>query len=188
MKRTLLSTRFLAVVAAATLAACSDASEQQLAPQPAALSASLLPRIVASVSRGTPLDADVVTSATVTNAGGTITVPEAGLTLKVPANALPAGTSSMTIRVTAFKGSQYAYDFAPSGVVFRQPLSFEQQIDGLPIQALLGAHVGYFKSRADLNPAAGLATTYESLPLALDILGLKIRAKIWHFSGYIAEW
>jgi hypothetical protein len=187
-------TRALLAGAALLAAACSDApNKSQLAPQSPVLSAGRLGILQGTVSRRTPLTADIQRTVVVTNAGGRIDMPEAGLLVTVPSNALPAGQSELRITVTAFKGSQVAYEFEPAGTVFRRPLQFEQNLNVLTLDSRLLAtllpHVSYFRSRSDLQPALSLATTYEDLTTTLSgLLSGKAKADIWHFSGYVVAW
>jgi hypothetical protein len=181
----------LASVAALAAAACSESP--QLGP-------SATPRFAASLTAKTSpvmhrgqaqaLAQDITRSFTVTQKGSTIEIPETGLKVKVPSNALPAGMSSMTITVTAFGGDQFGYEFEPSGVTFRQPLRFEQEIGNVGLLASLFNRpvVEYFKSRSDIDAVSGTVQTFEDLLTDLDLSGHTVKADVWHFSGYIVAW
>ena len=112
----------LASVVALAAAACSESTHSQFSPNVPKLAASLVGKTTTSMQRSKPVAQDLIRSFTVTQKGGNFEIPETGLKVKVPGDALPAGTTSMTITVTAFGGSQFGYDFEPSGVTFRKPL------------------------------------------------------------------
>lgn len=182
-----------ALAVATAVAACDKGVEQQLAPAPMALSAGKTPKVVRSIGRPHPLAQDITKSVTVGTNGGTLEIKEAGLKLTIPSHALPLGTTSMTISVTAYAGSQFAYEFEPSGTVFMRPLEFEQDVAGVNItgslvEQILGPKVQYFRSRADLDPIHGLATTLEDLLTITDVSTKKVKANVWHFSGYMVAW
>ncbi len=73
----------------------------------------------------TVLEAHRTTAHLKRSLGGSIEIPQPGLRITVPANALP---SDMTITVTAVPGRILAYEFAPHGVVFLKPLTFSQDL------------------------------------------------------------
>jgi hypothetical protein len=190
-RRTISAILFTGAALLAT--ACADTTRDQLAPSTPSMAAGLLARSSKPVERGTPVRQDLTRSVTVTNSGGTLEIPEVGLKVSIPSNALPAGQTSLTISVTAFAGNQYAYEFAPSGTQFRRPLKFEQQLDDASLRDLL-AHllnppvVAYFKSRQDINPLTGVVVTLENLLTSLDLSGRSVKADLWHFSGYVVAW
>jgi hypothetical protein len=183
----------LAVATALAVAACSDASRDQLAPSAPSLSAGRSGKSSKPVDRDDALQRDITRSVTVTNAGGKIEIPEAGLKVRIPSNALPAGQRSLTITVTAFAGNDYAYEFEPSGTQFRQPLAFEQQLGDASLRSVVRnvlqpPVVAYFKSRQDIDRASGLVVTLEDLLTNLDLSRHAVKAEVWHFSGYVVAW
>ncbi|WP_148306393.1 hypothetical protein [Gemmatirosa kalamazoonensis] len=187
-----LRTARLAVVAAAVVAlgACDDASRTQLSPSIPSLSSSSTAVRVATVQRRTPLGDDVTRRVVVDRNGAVIRLDAAGLKVKVPSNALPAGTESLEITVTAIAGSQFAYEFEPSGATFTRPLEIEQDIRDAVVDGHDGGSpiVSYFKTRSDVDAAAGTANSFEDLNTSMDVRGHKLRTDIWHFSGYIVSW
>src|SRR5690348_4757515 len=123
MKPTL---RRLATLAFGALVLVSCGTDQPTAvPRPdlsvpGAPSASLLTTItslltVDGLQRTTPLAAPITVSKSIGAEGGTLTIPQAGVTVVVPKGALAQST---TITMTARAGSLVAYDFAPHGITF----------------------------------------------------------------------
>ena len=92
-------------------------------PEPPSALFGLLP--VRGVTRSTPLATDISVSAVIGKQGGTITIPEAGLTLVVPPNAV---SSDVKFTATALAGRAVAYDFQPHGTKFAVPLTFQQDL------------------------------------------------------------
>lgn len=142
---------------------------------------------VTTVLRLTPVTQEVAVSKTFTAAGGELHIPELGFSLIVPRNAIPG--KSLQITVTALPGKAVAYDFAPHGTKFRQPLTFRQDLSGT--DGLLGALVrpelegGYFKSNTQVNGATGAAAVDETIPLTVN--GKFVTFEISHFSGYLVS-
>jgi hypothetical protein len=149
---------------------------------------SLIP--VTGLLRDVPLAQTVTVSQTIDNAtGGTIRLPEAGLTVAVPAG-FTTGNRSLTFTVTAYAGRMVAYEFGPAGAKFRQPLQVVQALQGtnwfnLPAGAT--PLVGYFADPAQLDLATGRAKVNELLPLNVDLGTSKLRFDISHFSGYMVS-
>lgn len=184
------TTRWVLASLAAFAAACSDAPQPQLSPSTVSFEASKSGKTSGAVERDSPLATDIVRSFTVDRHGGKLEIPETGLKLVVPSNALPSGTDSLTITVTAFAGDQIAYDFEPSGTTFRQPLRFEQEIGKQKQRASEQEQpvVSYFKARQDIDSVTGAVVTFEDLLTNLDVSKGEVKADIWHFSGYIVAW
>ena len=179
--------RFLIPILAAALVASCSTSEGPVAPAPTASveSPDLLlkgvltePTTVTGLKRTTPLATSVSASAYIGPLGGVISVPGTGLTVVVPALALP---SKQLITITALAGSDVAYEFAPHGLKFPVPLVATQKLSntdagtGLIDPKLL--FVGYFADQTQPN-------------LVTELLNVSISAgtavfPIWHFSGYI---
>lgn len=183
----------LALLGAAllSLAACGETPDSSfLAPAQPSFKASAATVVKSTVRRERPLTRDLTTSVTVTRAGGVIELPEAGLKVVVPQDALPIGTASMTLTVTALKGKAIAYEFGPHGTQFNRPLVLTQDIRGSEWkggkkQAPLA--VSYFATPADLDAVAGVVAEREELPAQLDG-GSTLRWNVWHFSGYTVVW
>src|SRR4051794_37268543 len=107
----------LRVLAATALFAgvggCSDPVTSSALRAPGDAAPGLLSGIVTSVvQRVVPLQQDYVASTTIGAAGGTLRIPEAGLTVTFPAGAVSA---PVTVRATALAGSSVAYRFEPHG-------------------------------------------------------------------------
>lgn len=138
------------------------------------------------LQRITPLANDVVVTATIGNAGGTIVIPETGLTLVVPKGAI--GKTDLTITVTALAGNTIAYEFEPHGTKFAKPLSVIQSLDGTRVglfDVVYTLRGGYFKDIRQVDLKTGKAKLDEIYPVLL--LGRKASFNITHFSGYMVS-
>jgi hypothetical protein len=174
------------MLAAALLVSCST-SDGPVAPAPSVASASpdhLLSGLLASPTTVTPLKRTTVlatslsASAYIGPLGGVIRLPDAGLTVVVPALAL---SSKQLITVTALPGSDVAYEFAPHGLKFPVPLVVTQALGSTEVGAgLLDPKllfVGYFTDATKDNVVSELLNVGVSAGTAVF--------PIWHFSGYI---
>jgi hypothetical protein len=177
--------RALAAVALfAAIGGCSDpVSNAGAARTPADRADGLVGSLLVSVVQRTlPLGQNYTASATIGTAGGTIRIPQAGLTLTFPAGAVSA---PVTVTATALAGSNVAYRFEPHGLVFlkeptvAQDLSLTGVIGQLLSTQLEG---GYFADESSL--AGGTVTVSETRPATLDLLRLRTTFTIRHFSGY----
>ncbi len=190
MKPTL---RRLAALAFGALALVSCGTDQPTAvsrPAPSvsgAPSASLLGTLtslltVDGLQRTTPLAAPITVSQAIGVEGGTLTIPQAGVTVVVPRGALAQTT---TITMTARAGSLVAYDFAPHGITFAKPLVFSQQLKGTNASLLSAPflQLGYYSDPSLLTKVGGLVS--ELLGGTLNTLTWTFTAPIPHFSGYI---
>jgi hypothetical protein len=190
MKPTL---RRLATLAFGALALVSCGIDQPTAvprPEasaPGAPNASLLTTLTSLLSvdglqRTTPLAAPITVSKAIGVEGGTLSIPEAGVTVVVPRGAL---TQPTTITMTARAGSLVAYDFAPHGITFAKPLVFSQQLKGTNASLLTAPflQLGYYSDPNLLTKTGGLVS--ELLGGTLDTLTWTFHAPIPHFSGYI---
>ena len=137
---------------------------------------------VTVATRMAPLAAEVSVSKVIGSAGGTLDVPEAGLRVTVPRNAV---SSDVTFTVTALQGSMLAYEFGPHGITFAAPLKIEQDIKGVLLPADESVVAGYFPDQDDLAVDDVVGTINEKLPAQLDVVGNKIRFDVYHFSGYL---
>ena len=181
----------LVIAAALALAGCSDrAPVAPVAPPPSQLLG--LPLLSSSqqvsvVTRAVPLANDISTDAWIGPLGGSLRIPEAGLTVTVPPGAVLSRTY---FSATALKGNLVAYEFGPHGKTFLVPLIMNQSTKGLNVtnsltNALFPIQAGYFPSRDGLDLAAGTALVTELLPVKLD-LGLgSATFTVGHFSGYL---
>jgi hypothetical protein len=150
--------------------------------QPGGANTTLLdsPITIIPLQRTAPLAANEVASARIGLLGGTLVLPNAGLTIVVPALAV---TYPVTITATALAGSNVAYEFQPHGlrflapVVMTQDLSTTEARQGGTIDPLL-LYLGYFPNSSDITSVTELLSVQVNLPLQTSV-GL-----IWHFSGY----
>jgi hypothetical protein len=134
------------------------------------------------LQRTKPLAAPITGSKAIGSAGGTISIPAAGVTVVVPKGALKRTT---TITMTARAGSLVAYDFAPHGITFAKPLQFKQQLKGTNASLLSAPllSLGYYTDGGLLTQTGGLVS--ELLGGVVDVLTWSFKASIPHFSGYI---
>jgi hypothetical protein len=199
VRQHLTSVRGLAVVAVSVLlVSCS--SESLTAPQPApaivapteasASLGSVLGGIIKKnrdaladgVVRLNPMTENVTVTQTIGAAGGTLSIPEAGVTVTVPAGAIPFATE---ISITARKGSLLAYDFKPHGLTFAKPLVITQKLEGTNATVFLGAllQLGYYDDPAKLTNTG--ATVAELIAGIHNAMNRTFSASIPHFSGYM---
>ena len=183
------------VLGIAAVTSCSiDQPTAAVPSQPASVSAntsapnaSLLGAVTSLVSvngllRSTPLAAPITVTKDIGSAGGSISIPEAGVTVTVPSGALAATT---TITMTARAGSLVAYDFAPHGITFAKPLVFTQQLRGTNASLLTAPSLGlaYYSDPSLLGETGGLVS--ELLGGASNLLTWSFTGSIPHFSGYV---
>lgn len=184
--------RFTALVfSAIALVSCGidqpTAVPRPEASAPGAPNASLLTTITSLLSvdglqRTTPLAAPITVSKVIGADGGTLSIPQAGVTVVVPRGALAQAT---TITMTARAGSLIAYDFAPHGITFAKPLVFSQQLKGTNASLLTAPfmQLGYYSDPNLLTDTGGLVS--QLLGGTLNTLTWTFTAPIPHFSGYI---
>lgn len=178
-----------------SLAACSAdqaAAPTQMSASSAAPSASLLGGVLGTVTsvlttqtavqRTTPLAAPITVSKQIGYYGGTLSIPEAGVTVTVPVGALYKTT---TITMTARAGSLLAYDFSPTGTVFNKPLVFRQSLNRTNVTLLQAPllRLGYYSDPGLLG--ALTATVSELLTGVTNLVDWSFTAPINHFSGYV---
>ena len=178
----------LALVAA-TAVSCGDASPTAVAgPQagePDALLGGLLgqPENVYVLQRDVALSAPITVSRSIGFFGGTLSIPQAGLSVYVPVGAVLRTT---TFRVTAPAGKAVAYEFSPHGARFLVPLTVTQKLDGtahegIPTTSLFAA---YFEDLSDIDTGTLVAPVTEILNLVLAGTNT-VRFPVGHFSGYL---
>ena len=114
--------------------------------------------------------------------GGTLAIPEAGVTVVVPRGALSATTK---ITMTARAGTLVAYDFAPHGITFAKPLVFTQQLRGTNASLLSAPllRLGYYSDPSLLGKTTALVS--ELLGGTVNTLSWSFTSSISHFSGYV---
>ena len=134
------------------------------------------------LQRTTPLAAPITVTKEIGTEGGTLAIPQAGVTVTVPRGAL---TTTTTITMTARAGSLVAYDFAPHGVVFAKPLVFSQQLRGTNATLLSAPllSLGYYEDASLLTKTGGLVS--QLLRGTVNTLSWTFTSSIPHFSGYI---
>lgn len=150
--------------------------------------------LLPAVHRGNALAADVSVSQTIGSSGGTISIPQAGMTITFAPGAVSAPT---TITATANAGGYYAYTFQPHGIQFNAPVVITQdmryaQTTGL-LGGLLSVQGGYMADGiSDLNQSTGTVSVSEQLPAVTtyqtDASGTTYPVTTYtvkHFSGYI---
>jgi hypothetical protein len=189
-----LTLRRLAALALGSLTLASCGGEPPTQPRiqqspPEAPASSLLGGLtsligVNGLQRTTPLAAPITVTKVIGPEGGTLAIPQAGVTVTVPRGALATTT---TITMTARAGSLVAYDFAPHGVVFAKPLAFSQQLRGtnatLLSAPLLG--LGYYEDPSLLSRTGGLVS--QLLGGTVNTLSWTFTSTIPHFSGYMVS-
>jgi len=183
--------RLLSVVLLAGCARDAVSPVEPTVSAPSTPSAGLLSGLlqpVLGVTRTTALSKDVTVSAVIGKAGGTITIPDAGLTLVVPPGAVSSNTK---FTATAVAGRMVAYEFEPHGTKFAVPLQFSQDLRKVTLVSTLTApflNGAYFSSRDNLNQTLGIAAVTELLPATVDLLKLRVSFPIKHFSGYLVSY
>ncbi|HET7186510.1 MAG TPA: hypothetical protein VFI52_00085 [Gemmatimonadaceae bacterium] len=132
--------------------------------------------------RTTPLAAPITVSRTIGYWGGTLSIPQAGVTVVVPVGAL---TKDTQITMTARAGSLVAYDFDPHGITFAKPLAFTQSLRGTNVSLLtvLQLKLGYYSDPSLLGQTTALVS--EVVSGVGSLLTGTFTAPIKHFSGYV---
>ena len=183
-----LGARLLSIVLLAGCARDASSPVEPTAPPPKPNAALLGLLPVRGVTRASPLAKDISVSAVIDKKGGTISIPEAGLTLVVPPNAV---SSKTTFVATALAGRLVAYEFEPHGTRFAVPLQFQQDLKKVSLLGALTSPLmrgAYFTDEGKLNQATGLAVVTELLPATVDLLKGRVGFPINHFSGYLVSW
>ena len=182
----------LAVVGLTLFAACSVEPTSPSAPGASAPAHDLLGTVtgtvnnlltsVEGVQRKVPLASSITVTKTIGVAGGTLSIPQAGVTVTVPSGALSAST---VVTMTARAGSLLAYDFAPHGITFAKPLVFTQILSGTNATILNAPllKLGYYADPSMLNTLGGLVS--ELIGGNVNLLSWTFTSSIQHFSGYM---
>ncbi len=146
---------------------------------------------VSVLQREAPLATNISVTQRIGAEGGTIEIPQAGIRVVFPQNAvvLPGRQTHVDITVTALQGSGVAYTFQPHGLVFRHPVMISQDVQGTLAgrnRSLLPRVEGaYFPSLSNLNLLSGLASVLEFRPTQVTTDGDRIVFTVDHFSGYL---
>jgi hypothetical protein len=188
--------RHTAVVGGLLLAAACAGTDVSAPPQPAA-DAGLLSDLggivegtvettltTVTVVARSPLSliAPSTVQKTLGPAGGVIELPGYGLRFTVPPGALD---EDVKISIRALPGGVVAYEFAPHGLQFKVPATFEQDLRYgivLPWQKLGG---GYFKDDQQVDAQSRQAEIDEALKAYRSNGWLSFPVR--HFSGYLVS-
>jgi hypothetical protein len=180
--------RVFALLMAAALAACdSTLPSGEIRTSPGPQLDIYDPAIEVEVlQRTTPLDRSYTASAVISRSGGTIAIPEAGVSITFPSNAVKGQPTLIT--VTALAGSNVAYEFQPHGLNFHNAPMITQDLRGTEVfqnpslrSVLEGA---YYPDSSYLGN--GTAKIKETRPTVVDVNGWKMKFNVQHFSGYLA--
>lgn len=182
---------FALVAAIATVGACADQTapfESITSPDVRVggpfLSLSPTEHTVQVLERTVALPEDVVVSRVIGSEGGVIEIPEAGLRLSVPRNALHAPTN---ISVRAHAGTLVAYSFEPHGTHFAEVVSADQSLAGT---VAAGSDVrvsgrGYFSDTEAVQWDGSHAAITELSLVREDAASSSVQFYLNHFSGYL---
>lgn len=139
------------------------------------------------LTRKVALTQDITVSAKIGRNGGTIEIPAAGFSLRIPAGAVQ---DEVQFSVTAVAGKAVAYEFAPHGMQFAVPLVANQDLSGTDYRPLsfklLSA--GYFADRSQLDVVRATALVSELINGLTLPLSKQFYWPIQHFSGYVVAW
>ena len=139
------------------------------------------------LTRSRPLASDITVSKEIGPEGGSLELPQTGLTLVVPPGAV---MRRITFTVTALGGELVAYEFGPHGSRFPVPLRVTQRIQGVDLGTLDQARTvkaAYFQDRTRLDYGLRRAEIDELLPARLDLGAGRITFQVRHFSGYMVS-
>jgi len=137
---------------------------------------------VRALHRSTPLTRELSATARIGRAGGTLSIPGAGVTLVVPAGAVRTPT---TFTMKALRGRAIACEFEPHGVVFAKPLQLRQELQRSTWTSGAVLKGGYFAERSHVDLVTGSAIIQEELPAVLR--NGAVFLQLWHFSGYLVS-
>lgn len=149
--------------------------------------------LLPAVHRSKSLSTDVAVTQTIGIAGGTISIPQAGMRIVFSPGAVLQPTS---ITATANAGGYAAYSFEPHGIQFSAPVVVMQDASYLQTSGLLGGlgsvQGGYMSDGiSDLDQSTGTVTVSEQLPATTSYMYFNghwtnvTSYSIKHFSGYI---
>ena len=176
----------LALVSCSTDAPTAVPHLQQSPPQEASQDLLGLSSLLGmnGLQRTRALAAPITVSKSIGPEGGTLAIPEAGVTVTVPRGALAASTK---ITMTARAGTLVAYDFAPHGITFAKPLVFSQKLSGTNATLLSAPllRLGYYSDSNLLTKTGGLVS--ELLGGVVNALSWTFTSTIPHFSGYMVS-
>jgi hypothetical protein len=138
-----------------------------------------------ALSRGAEYAEPITVSQVIGREGGTIEMPQTGLTLVVPRGAVD---HDLTFTITTVPGDMLAYDFGPHGTQFNKPLRIIQRLE-LTGWAAVGRpgriEAGYFPSPSDVDAESGEVRVESFLPVVVDPQMETASFRVKHFSGYM---
>ena len=142
------------------------------------------------LKRSVYLPQDISQTAVIGPAGGTISIAAAGVTVVFPPGALRSRTS---ITMTAKAGSDVAYEFAPHGITFAEPVLVQQDLKCTQVRTARDAKkvlAGYYPENLGgifLDSRQSIARVLELRSVDLDypLNPRAARFYIYHFSGYL---
>jgi hypothetical protein len=177
----------IAIMAGLLTASCGADSALPSAPSTPSLEV-VDPAVFAEgLTRDVALRQDITVGAWINKDGGKIEIRDAGLKLTIPSGAVRHRTY---FQITAHSGRMVAYSFGPHGSVFKKGLLMEQVLRGTSWDKLPShsqVEIGYFENAADLDLNGHKALIREFLPIEIDVTGSAIKAKLFHFSGYMVS-
>ena len=190
MPRFRLFRSFAPLAGAFLIASCAgpDFKNPAAPVAPASSLADVLDLQLKAVTWKHQLDGPLSVSQTIDQSGGTISIPETGLTIEFPAGAV---TSAVAITVTADQ-KYVAYKMEPAGTQFQKDVRVTQLLDptsvfGLPLNNLL--YAAYIAddgvSLSGVLPVLELEPSNTIFSLVSPLFP---QAEIWtirHFSRYI---
>jgi hypothetical protein len=134
------------------------------------------------LQRSKALPAPITVTKSIGVEGGSLSIPEAGVTVVVPSGALSATTK---ITMTARAGTLVAYDFAPHGITFAKPLVFTQQLKGTDASLLTAPFLklGNYTDPSLLGKTTALVS--DLLGGVVNTLSWSFTSAIPHFSGWV---
>ena len=183
--------RITLALAMFAVASCADVPTQPAAPavdagQPAAILGTLLgsKQPVAVMQRQVPLAKTYTVSKYIGFFGGTLAIPEAGVSIYFPPGAM---LSSTRITMSAPAGSAVAYEFGPHGKKFLVPPVITQKLHGVDMSGVdpLNIFAAYFENLSDINLATGVGLVTEVLNATVILGGMTVSFPVQHFSGYL---
>jgi len=184
--------RSFAAFASAILIASCAAPDRSSPTAPVTTGASSLADVLGiqlqAISWTHQLDTPLTVSQTIDQAGGTISIPQTGLTIEFPAGAV---RSAVTITVTADE-KYVAYEMEPAGTQFQKDVRVTQllnttSISGLPLgSALYAAYIA--DDGVNLSGVLPVLELEPSTTIFSLVSPLVPQAEVWtikHFSRYI---
>ena len=167
-----------ATALAFTLVGCSADAPTAVEPRIGA------PVVMGAITRYEPLANELTATATIGSEGGSFSIPEAGLTVTVPAGAV---SEPVVFSATAHRGKIVAYDFQPAGrfdvpIEVTQDLYYTSWHHQADLSDVFG---GYYTGENALDDEQGEAEVSELPPSVVNIEKCKITLAVGHFSGYV---